>query len=94
MNRFAASLESAVRGGFEAQAAQHGADVHRRAVEMRSRDPLATFLIDTFTRQVRDRGQRAATAARAGDHATAKALAESAMMAETNLETVRAAVEG
>jgi hypothetical protein len=94
VSRLADLVRSSVVAGFEAQATAHGAEVHRRAVEMRARDPLATFLLDTFDRQVRDRASGAHAAQRAGDHKRALELARSCEMAGANAARVRAAING
>lgn len=87
-------LRATVTAAFAEQAAAHGAALHRRAVEIRSRDPLATFLSDTFARQVCGFGQRALQARQDGDRARALELAGAALRAEDNLARVAAAVEG
>ena len=89
-----ARLSAAVAGAFTEQAAAHGRELHARAVELRSRDPLATFLMDTFTRQVRDFGARALAAHAAGDNRRAVELAAACERAGDNLGRVRAAVAG
>jgi len=85
-------LRASVENAFAAQAEEHGRALHKRAVEIRSRDPLATFLLDTFTRQVRDFGGRALAARDAGDRVKALELADACERAGRNLEIVRAAV--
>jgi hypothetical protein len=62
-----AQLRRAVESSFTDQAREHGAELGKRAAEMRARDPLATFLLDTFTRQVPRYAQRAFAAHAAGD---------------------------
>jgi hypothetical protein len=89
-----ATMRAAIVTGFEAQATAHGADVHRRAVDMRSRDPLATFLWDTFSKQVRKRGAEAMAAQERGERALAVAKAHGAEMAAGNLRRLKAAIEG
>ena len=89
-----ARLAAVVESAFADQAREYGAELHRRAVEIRARDPLATFLLDTFTRQVRDFGARAVAARDAGDRRRALALAVACERAGDNLERVRAAVAG
>lgn len=89
-----ARLRAQVEDSFAGQAAEYGRKLHARAVELRSRDPLATFLMDTFARQVRARGERAEALQAAGDHAHAVEQASAALVASENLARVRAAVEG
>jgi hypothetical protein len=89
-----AQLKRAVTAGFADQARQHGAELGKRAAEMRARDPLAVQLLATFTRQARDRAARAQALAADGDRAGAVAVAESAMMAVENERRVRAAIAG
>jgi hypothetical protein len=89
-----AQLKRAVVEGFADQARQHGAELGRRAAEMRARDPLAVQLLATFGRQARDRAARAQALAAAGDRRGAVALAESALMAVENERRVRAAIAG
>lgn len=89
-----AQLRRAVESSFGEQAREHGAELARRAAEMRARDPLATFLLDTYTRQV-PRFARAAFAAHAaGDKRRAVEMAAACERAAANLATVKAAVEG
>lgn len=87
-------LRAAVETAFAGQAEAYGADLHRRAVEIRARDPLATFLMDTFRKQVRRFGERAMSARAAGDRGAALEWAGATVRAETNLRRVEAAVEG
>jgi hypothetical protein len=89
-----AALRREVSAGFADQARQHGAELGRRAAEMRARDPLAVQLLATFTRQARDRAARAQALAAAGDRAGAVAVAEFALMAVENERRVRAAIAG
>jgi hypothetical protein len=90
----AAQLAHAVESSFAAQAAEHGAAIHARAVEIRGRDPLATFLMDTFRRQVRKFGERALACQVAGDRAAALEQAGAGWRAAVNLRRVESAVEG
>jgi hypothetical protein len=89
-----AALRREVAAGFEAQARQHGADLGKRAAEMRARDPLAVQLLATFTRQARERAARAQALATAGDRAGAVEVAGWAMVAVENERRVRAAIAG
>jgi hypothetical protein len=89
-----AQLRRAVESSFTDQAREHGAELGKRAAEMRARDPLATFLLDTFTRQVPRYAQRAFAAHAAGDRPLAVEMAAACERAAANLETVRAAIAG
>lgn len=93
-SRFAQAVTAAITNDFEAQASAHGVALHARAVAIRAKDPLATFLADTFTRQIADRTDRAKAAHAAGDIAGAAELAGAALVAARNLRAVRNAVEG
>lgn len=86
------TVRNAVLNGFEAQATAHGAALHKAAVAARARDPLVAFLLDTFTRQVRERGMKAQVCQRRGERVQALRMAESAMAAAENLRRVREAV--
>jgi hypothetical protein len=83
-----------VESSFTDQAREHGAELARRAVEMRARDPMATFLADTFTRQVPRFARRAFEAHAAGDRRLAVEMAAACERAAANLALVKAAVEG
>lgn len=69
-------------------------DNHRRAVDTRRRDPLAMFLYDAFTRQVRSYGARALDAKAAGDNRRAVELAWACENAAANLKRVEDAING
>ncbi len=71
-----------------------GEELHSRAVEIRARDPLAVFLLDTFNRQARDRAWRAGLAQEEGDRRLALELARAAEAAIENGCKVRAAIKG
>jgi hypothetical protein len=91
-NNLADVVRNSIINGFEAQATAHGAALHKAAVAARARDPLIAFLIDTFTRQVRERGIRAQACQGRGERLQALRMAESAMAAAENLRRVREAV--
>lgn len=94
MGALAQDLIGRVTASLTAQADEHAAKMHARAVEIRERDPMAIMLLQTFDRQVRDRARRAGEASAAGDHKAALALARSAEVAAINAATVRTAVQG
>jgi hypothetical protein len=89
-----AQLKRHVAAGFADQAREHGAELHRRAVEARARDPMATMLLDTFRRKARLYIARAQAAYAVGDRAGAIEQAGWAEMAVENERRVRAAIEG
>ena len=91
---FADALVLTIQRGFEDQAVRFGADLHRRAVEARARDPLVASLLDTFYRQARERGLAAIEARRAGDRRRALELAQGCEIAADNARRVRAAIAG
>lgn len=91
-NRFADAVRKSIQDGFETQARAHGEALHKKAVELRQRDPLATFLLDTFTRQARDRAQRAEQAEIDGDERGAEELFRGVQIAVVNKNRVMAAV--
>lgn len=89
-----AQLRRHVETGFSDQARKHGADLGKRAADMRARDPLAVQLLATFNRQARERAGRAQALADAGDRAGAVEVAGYALMAIENERRVRAAIAG
>lgn len=96
MNRYSeivrhASGEAAEQSAAEAE---QGAANKARCIAKRAADPLASFLLETFTRQVRQRGEKAMRAERAGLAKLALEQARSAVMADENAGRVRAAIAG
>lgn len=92
MADLAGALERAVIDGFTAQARQHGAELHKRAVENRLNDPKVRELLATFAKQVKLYGARAQDFAYAGDHLNAVVWAQATLRAADNLDRLNAAV--
>lgn len=90
----AGAVQRAIQAGFEAQAMEHGRGIHKRAVETRGRCERALFMLDTFDRQVKERGERARAAVARGDLRLAQEQATAAIMARDNAARIRAAIEG
>lgn len=94
MRALARQIRDAALSGFESQARDHGAALHRAATAARARDPMVAILLDTFDRQTRERCAKAVALSAAGDVAGGKAMAQWALVAAENAKRIRDAVEG
>lgn len=90
----AAAVTAAFSSGFEAQAEQFGAELHREAVEARANHPATRFWLATFDQQAKNRAKRALAEIEAGNQTLGRALYQAATMAAENARRVRAAVLG